>query len=265
MKKFLSVLVLCSLALVGCGNNDEDTKDLVVGGSTSIQPLMEQLAESYNELDQGEVTVQGGGSSVGTKGAIDGTFNIGMASRDLKDEEASELDGVVIALDGIVIVVSKDNPVSDISLENAKKVFTGEITNWKELGGNDEEIAVVSREEGSGTRDGFESIVGFDSEELIENADIQNSTGSVISNVSGNAKSIGYISMGSISEDVKVLTVEGVEASEATINSKDYKLQRPFTLCVKKGDETAEKLFDFIFSSEGQQIIKDNKYIPVER
>ncbi|MDF9825093.1 phosphate transport system substrate-binding protein [Breznakia sp. PF5-3] len=267
MKKFLSVCVLCSMLLVGCGGkaSGSETSEFVVGGSTSIQPLMEQIAESYNKSKSGKITVQGGGSSVGTKGAMDGTFSVGMASRALKEEEEKSLEGTVIALDGIVIIVNKDNPITNITLEQAKQIYTGKITNWKDIGGKDQEIAVVSREEGSGTRDGFESIVGFESSQLIANADIQNATGAVISNVSGNKQAIGYISMGSMSNNIKGLTIDGVEASEATILDETYKLQRPFMLCVKKGDESAKALFDFIFSDEGKQIIQEHKYIPVER
>lgn len=267
MKKLLSLLVCCGLLLTGCGSNtgNSDTVELTAGGSTSVQPLMEAIAESFNADGLGTITVQGGGSSVGTKGAIDGTFEVGMASRALKDEEASELDGITIALDGIVIVVNEANEIENITLEDAKKIFTGEITNWSELGGKDATIAVVSREEGSGTRDGFESIVGFDSEELIESAEIQNATGAVISSVSGNENAIGYISLGSLSEEVKALTVNGVEASQDTILDGTYTLQRPFVLAVVKGSDKADALFDYIFSDKGKAIIEEHKYIPVER
>jgi phosphate transport system substrate-binding protein len=188
-----------------------------------------------------------------------------MVSRDLKDDEADKLDETIIAWDGIIVIVNKDNPVQDLSLDEVKKIFTGEITNWKDVGGEDKEIAVVSREEGSGTRDGFESVVGFETTELISNSDIQNATGSVISDVSGNTHAIGYISLGSNSNQVKAVSIESVEANEDTIKDGSYKLRRPFTLCVKKGNEEAEALFDFIFSDEGKTIIQEQKYIPVER
>lgn len=268
MKKVLSA-ILCGLLLTGCGgqtsNDDHKQNALVVGGSTSIQPLMEQLAESYNENEAGRVTVQGGGSSVGIKGTIDGTFTVGMVSRALKEEEAEQLDQTVIALDGIVVIVNKANPVKDITLEQIQKVYTGEITNWKELGGKDQEIAVVSREEGSGTRDGFEAVVGFKTTELVKYAEIQNATGSIIMSVSGNKQAIGYISMGASSEMVRALRVDGVEANEATIKNGSYTLQRPFILCVKKGDTGATNFYDFIFSDAGKKMIQDHKYIPVER
>lgn len=277
MKKVFSVLLLCSLLLAGCGGKTDDTttegddakteakSDLIVGGSTSIQPLMEILAEAYDAAGNGTITVQGGGSGVGTKGAEDGTFDVGMASRALEGDEPDQLDGVEIALDGIVIAVNKDNPVEELTLEQAKQIFTGEVTNWKEFGGNDEEIAVISREEGSGTRDGFESIVGFATDELIANADVQNATGAVISGIAGNPQAVGYISMGSVSDEIKVLKVEGVEATVETVMDGTYELQRPFTLCVKKGSSVGDKLYDFIFSDEGKKIIEDNKYIPLDR
>lgn len=267
-KKLWGTALVCSLLLAGCGGRSsggDGATNYIVGGSTSVQPLMEQLAEKYNESTGALVTVQGGGSSVGTKGTIDGTFDVGMVSRDLKDDEAKKLDETIIAWDGIIVIVNKDNPVQDLSLDEVKKIFTGEITNWKDVGGEDKEIAVVSREEGSGTRDGFESVVGFKTTELISNSDIQNATGSVISDVSGNTHAIGYISLGSSSTQVKAVSIEGVEANEDTIKDGSYKLRRPFTLCVKKGSEEAEALFDFIFSDEGKAIIQEQKYIPVER
>ena len=266
MKKLLSLLLCCGLLLMGCSANDgQENTEITVGGSTSVQPLMEEIAEAFYEDGLGMITVQGGGSSVGAKGATDGTFDVGMLSRDLKEEEKENLEGIVIALDGIVIIVNKENEISDITLEQAKKIYTGEITNWKELGGSDGEIAVVSREEGSGTRDGFESIVGFDSEELVSDAEIQNATGAVVSSINGNKNAIGYISLGSLSEDVKVLNVAGVEASTDSIKNGSYTLQRPFVLAVQKENENSQALFDYIFSNEGKAIIEENKYIAVEK
>lgn len=265
MKKLLSLLLCLGFVLCGCNSTTTEGVEITVGGSTSVQPLMESIAESFNEAGLGTITVQGGGSSVGTKGTMDGTFEVGMASRALKDEEAEKLEEIVIALDGIVIIVNKENMMTDITLEDAYKIYTGEIINWSELGGKDAAIAVVSREEGSGTRDGFESVVGFDSEELIETAEIQNSTGAVVSSVVGNENAIGYISLGSLSEEVKALNVSGVEASQKSILDGSYLLQRPFVLAVLKDSETAETLFDFIFSEEGKTIIENNKYVAVER
>lgn len=265
MKKLLGLILCLGMLLTGCGSNNDESANITVGGSTSIQPLMEAIAEAFEADGYGTLDVQGGGSSVGTKGAMDGTFDVGMASRALKEEEQEKLEGIEIALDGIVIVVNKENKVNDLTLEQAKKIYTGEITNWKEVGGEDSEIAVVAREEGSGTRDGFESIVGFESEEMMESANIQSATGGVVTQVNTNKNAIGYISFGSLTEEVKAVSIEGVTCSDEAISNQSYKLQRPFTLAVKKGTENANKLLDYIFSDAGQKIIKEHKYVPVER
>ncbi len=267
MKKILGIALcgLMSFTLVACGGNTEsDTLTLSVGGSTSIQPLMEVIGEGFETEGFGIIDVQGGGSSVGTSGAIDGTFDIGMASRTLKDDELVELDGIAIAIDGIVMIVNKENKIKDISLEDAKAIYTGEITNWSALGGADEEIAVISREEGSGTRDGFQSVVGFDSEQQITNASVQSSTGAVTSLVSESKNAIGYISFGSLSDEVSALNVGGVSVSTDAINDESYQLSRPFNLAVAKGYDGAQVLIDFIFSEAGAKMIAEQGYIPTK-
>ncbi len=274
MKKILG-FVLCgvlSITLVGCGGKttseggevEGDKISLTVGGSTSVQPLMEIMAEEFNAENDASVTVQGGGSSVGMKGAMDGTFNVGMASRDLKEEEMEALDYTEIALDGIVVILNKENEVKDLSMDDLYKIYTGEITNWNEVGGADAEIAVVSREDGSGTRDAFDSIVGFETDELVESASIQNATGAVSTTVVGNPNAIGYVSLGGVSEETNTITVDGVEGTVETILDGSYKLQRPFNLAVEKGYEGAQVFYDFIFSDAGKAIIEDHDYIPVE-
>ncbi|TDW20559.1 phosphate ABC transporter substrate-binding protein (PhoT family) [Breznakia blatticola] len=263
----LWIFGVCCLLLVGCSTNQKTTKktELLIGGSTSVQPLMEKLAENFMKESDMKVSVQGGGSSVGVKGANEGVLDIGSVSRELEDEEKEKLDGVVIALDGIVVIVNQKNKVQNITLEQLHEIYTGKITNWKQLGGVDATISVVSREEGSGTRDGFEGIVGFESNELIKDADIQNSTGGVISTVSTNANGIGYISMGSVSDQVDVLRVDEVTPSVETITNGSYALQRPFILATKKDSEDAQEFFNFIFSEKGKEIIEDMKYIPVNQ
>lgn len=266
MKKFSLLVIVCMLLMSGCNTKKDNKSDkqLIVGGSTSVQPVMEELAETYNKKNEGFITVQGGGSSVGAKGTMDGTFDVGMLSRNLKEEETG-LSTSVIALDGIALIVNKDNPVKSLTLDQIKKIFTGEITNWKEVGGKDLEICVVAREEGSGTRDGFESIVGFKANELIKNAIIQNATGAIINNVNANPNAVGYISLGSLSDSVKLVAVENVMASVETIMDKTYPIQRPFMIVVKEGNTSAEAFYNFIYSEEGKAIIKKYKYIPVER
>ncbi|MGL5977424.1 MAG: substrate-binding domain-containing protein, partial [Erysipelotrichaceae bacterium] len=185
MKKFVALLL--AFTLVGCSNGGSETPELTVGGSTSVQGLMEAMSETYTDAD---VAVQGGGSSVGVQGVLEGTFDIGMVSRELKDSETG-LNRTVIAMDGIAVVLHPNNPVSDLTMEQVKQIFTGEITNWNEVGGEDKEIAVVSREEGSGTRGAFEEIVAYESNELIATAEIQKSPGGVVQSVAGNENAIG--------------------------------------------------------------------------
>lgn len=264
MKKKLMCLLGCLLMLVGCGSNSKSGSDLTLGGSTSMQPLMEKIVDKYNEEKGSKITVQGGGSSVGIEGAIKGTYSVAMASRELTGDEADKLKHEVICLDGIVVIVNKDNKLANLSLAQCKDIFTGKIKNWKELGGKDEPIAVVSREEGSGTRDGFESVVGMESDQLVKNAEILNATGQVISNVESNKNAIGYISLGSLNEKVNAVTIDNVKASVDTVKNKEYKLQRPFVLAYKKETKDIKKLKDYIFSDKGTKMIEDNGFVPVK-
>ncbi len=257
MKK---LLLLVSLVLVsGCSKPSEK---LVVGGSTSVLGLMEELASNYEDLP---VEVQGGGSSVGVQGVVNGTFDLGMASRELKASE-TEVVGTPIAYDGIVVITHPDNPLQDLSLDQVKAIFTGKITNWQELGGADSEIAVIAREEGSGTRGAFEEIVDFDSSELVSNSQIQKTTGGVIQGISNNKQAIGYISLGSVSELIKPLSINGVEASAANIKNDSYALYRPF-LIVTNNEATSkhEAYIDYLLSDEAQVIVSANGFVSIEK
>lgn len=258
MKKIVTLLL--TLIVVGCNAQTQTTKKIVVGGSTSVQPLMEKLAEAYK--DKSEIEVQGGGSTVGFTQTVSEVFDLGMLSRDLKDSEKGKVNETVIAFDGIAVITNKDNPIKNLSLTQIKDIFTGKITNWKELGGENKEIVIISRESGSGTRAAFEEIVGFKSEELVKTSDIQNSTGAIIENVKSNKYVIGYISFGSLKESVHALTIDNVEISDKTIKDKTYKIARKF-IVVNKNDK-AKELIDFILSDVGQKIITDNKYISVK-
>lgn len=265
MKKKLFCLLSSLLLLAGCGSNDDSaSSNLTLGGSTSMQPLMEKVVEKYNNENKTEITVQGGGSSVGIEGAKKGTYSIAMSSRELKSDESKELKHEVICLDGIVVVVNKDNKVKNLSLKQCKDIFTGKIKNWKELGGSNKPIAVVSREEGSGTRDGFEHVVGMESKDLVKSAEIFNATGQVLSNVESNKNAIGYISLGSLKNTVNALTIDNVKASVDTVKNKEYKLQRPFVLAYKKKTDEIKKFIDYIYSKKGTELIKDNGFIPVK-
>lgn len=257
MKK---ILMACLLFLVGCSNTTLSNQKLLVGGSTSVQPLMEKLAEAFN--DKADVEVQGGGSTVGFTQTVNETFDLGILSRDLKESERGKVKETVIAHDGIAIVVNQENPVKNLTLEQIKGIYTGKIKSWKKFGVEEKEIIVISRESGSGTRGAFEEIIGFKESELVGNSDIQNSTGAIIENIKANKYTIGYISFGSLNDKVKAIKVNDVEVSEDNIKNKSYKIARNF-IVVNKNDK-AKAFIDFILSDAGQKIVAENKYIPVK-
>ena len=206
-KKIAALLcgvVVVSGLVVGCGsgNSSKESAKITISGSTSVGPTIEVLAEAYEKNNDVKIEVQQVGSSAGIKNTIEGTSNLGMSSRDLKDEEAQSVEGTKIAIDGIAVVTNKNNKVEDLTVEQVKDIFTGKITNWKEVGGVDAEIVVVSREEGSGTRDGFQDILGFESEELIKNAQICDGSGNIKSTVEGNENAISYISFGYVKDGI---------------------------------------------------------------
>jgi phosphate transport system substrate-binding protein len=261
-------------AVVGCGNSSSDGNaeggnvTISISGSTSVGPLMEKLAEKF-EADNSNVSIEINqvGSSAGIKDTINGVSELGMSSRELKDEEASEVNATTIAYDGIAIITNNNNPIKNITIDQIKGIYTGEITNWSEIeGGKDAPIVVVSREEGSGTRDAFQEIVGYKSEELISDAMIANATGAVKETVAGNENAIGFVSFEYLDDKVNIVNVEGVEPTAELVKSGEYKISRPFIL-VNKADgvsEEGQKFIDFILSDEGQTIVKDNKAIPVK-
>lgn len=205
------------------------------------------------------------GSGSGIQAVSEGRCDIGLSSRTLKDDEkASGLKETTLALDGIAIIVNPQNPVKDLSLEQIAKIYTGEITNWKDVGGEDVEIVRIGREAGSGTRDGFESIT--DTKDACQYRQELTSTGDVITTVSQNPNAIGYASLASIKDSVKVLTVNGVAPTEATVKDGTYLVQRPFVLVTKEGaalSETAQKFFDFATSADAASIISAAGAVPV--
>lgn len=237
-----------------------------VAGSTSVQPLAEELAQAFMEKNQDiKVDVAGGGSSAGIKAAQNKTANIGTSSRELKPEEkASGLTENVIAKDGIAVVTHSSNNIPALTLDQIKKIYTGEIKNWKEVGGKDAPITVVNRDEASGTRGAFEEIVLGKGTKFVETAVIQNSTGAVRTAVSQDANAIGYISLGSLNNTVKAVKVEGVEATEANVLNGSYKISRPF-LFLTNGtpDEATKKFIDFVLSQDGQKIVGE-EFVPVK-
>lgn len=267
----LSTVLVSSLA-VGCGSkataNKSESSKITISGSTSVGPVMEVVAEEFEKKNEGvSLEIQQVGSSAGIKNTIDGTSEIGMASRDLKDEEKqSGLNPTEIAIDGIALITNKNNQVKNLTVEQTKDIYTGKITNWKDVGGKDAPIVVVSREEGSGTRDGFQEIVGFESGDLIKQAQISDGSGNIKTTVEGNENAIGYISFGYVDEAINALSVDGVEPTAENVKVDKYPIARPFLLVNKEDalSEQGKSLIDFILSSEGQQIMEKKGFISVK-
>ena len=226
-------------------------------GSTSMEKVIGALGEAYEQKTSVTVTYNPTGSGSGIKAVGEGRCDIGLSSRALKDEEkASGLAQTILAYDGIAIIVNPANPINDLSLEQIAKVYTGEITNWSELGGDDAEIVLIGREAGSGTRDGFESITG--TTDACQYRQELTYTGDVITTVAQNPNAIGYASLASVKDTVKALDVEGVTPSEETVKDGSYLVQRPFVLVTKEGVElsaAAQDFFNYITSTEANEII----------
>ena len=268
------LVTMIGATFVGCGSNEDNNKasngdsvTISISGSTSVGPLMEKIQEKYEE-ENSNVTleIQQNGSGAGIKDVISGISEIGMSSRELKDEEKTSVQGTTVAYDGIALLVNPNNPVKNISLDDVRKIYTGEITNWKELGGKDSPIVVVSREEGSGTRDAFQEIVGYKSEELKKDATISDGSGAVKTTVAGNENAIGFASFEYIDNTVSALSVNDVEPTAENVKAGQYKISRPFILVTKEDTLTEEgqKLIDFVLSNEGQQIVEENKLITID-
>lgn len=263
-------LMLGILLLTGCGSNDNSGDSLrgtiTVTGSTSVHPISGELAAAFMNIHRdARIEVTGGGSGGGITAAQQGTADIGASSRALKADETGVI-AYTIAKDGIAVVVHPSNTVNNLSLEQVTKIFLGEITNWSEVGGEDVDIVVISREEGSGTRGAFDEIV-LNKQPLVSTALIQNSTGSVREAVSNDVNAIGYVSIGGLNDSVKPVKVNGVEPSIATIQSGTYAIARPFIYLTTEGREKSpltQAFIDFVLSPEGQAIVKENGYVPVK-
>ena len=276
MKKFWTILASATLALTllaGCGSSGnapassaassapsggELTGSVATDGSTSMKSVIGALGESFQNANSGVTfTYNPTGSGSGIQAVSEGRCDIGLASRSLKDDEKSSgLTGTVLAYDGIAVVVSPENPVSDLTIEQIADIYTGKITNWSEVGGNDAEIVLIGREAGSGTRDGFESITG--TEEACQYRQELTSTGDVIATVSQNPNAIGYASLSAVKESVKALSVGGVAPSEDTVKDGSYVIQRPFVLVTRDGvtlSPAAQAFLDYALSAEAAPII----------
>ena len=266
MKKFLTLALTAVMALsllTACGSKNDNSADtntdgsstettlsgtVSTDGSTSMEKVINSLGESFMAMNKDvKFTYNPTGSGSGIQAVSEGRCDIGLSSRALKDDEkASGLVETVVALDGIAIVVNPENPVSDLDIDTIAKIYTGEITNWKDVGGNDAEIVLIGREAGSGTRDGFESIT--DTKDACQYRQELTSTGDAI----------GYASLSAVGESVKALTVGGVEATEATVKDGSYVVQRPFVLVTKEGTKlspAAQAFFDYALSADAASII----------
>lgn len=244
---------------------EELSGTLSMNGSTSMEKVIKAVNGAFMEKNKGvTVNLNLTGSGTGIQEASEGKCDIGNSSRKLKDEEAEKLDATVVGLDGIALVVNPANKLEDITLQDLAKVYSGEITNWKELGGDDKAIVVIGREDGSGTRDGFESIVMGDKEPKY--AQELESTGSVINAVATTDGAIGYASLANVDETVKALKVGGVEATEENVKSGTYEVQRPFICATLKGSDNklVKAYLDFILSEEGQALVLAQGAVPVK-
>ena len=283
MKKLISLVLAALMALMlfaACGktndnsntdsnkDNAEVTGTVSTDGSTSMEKVIMSLGESFQAENKGiTVGYNPTGSGSGITAVSEGRCDIGLASRALKDDEkAAGLKETILALDGIAIIVNPENKVSDLTIEQIAKIYTGEITNWKDVGGDDAEIVLIGREAGSGTRDGFESIT--DTKDSCKYRQELTSTGDVITTVAGNPNAIGYASLASVKDSVKALSVNGVAPSEATVSDGSYAVQRPFVLVTKDGVElskAAQLFFDYATSKDAADIISAAGAVPVAK
>ena len=273
----VSVLLVAALTAACSGTsspgapvseNAPENSTISLSGSTTVQPLAEKLAEAFMTENSGvRIDVQGGGSSVGVKAAAEGTSDIGMASREIKESELTEFPNLkifVIARDGIAIVSYPDVPVSDLTVEQVRDIFSGKVTNWKDLGGEDQNIIVVSREEGSGTRAAFEEMVLGEDALIAASAILQPSNGSVRTTVSTTPFSIGYLSFGYLDDTIKTISINGVAPTEPNAADGSYPIVRPLNM-LTNGEPTGnvKAFLDFILSEAGQMLVVEDGYISV--
>ncbi|MEE0464509.1 MAG: phosphate ABC transporter substrate-binding protein [Lachnospiraceae bacterium] len=273
MKKIISTIALATsigAVFAGCGAGASDNSTgnaggtVTTDGSTSMSKVIGALSEAY-ESDTGvTVTYNATGSGSGIQAVQEGRCDIGLSSRSLKDEEkAKGLEETTLALDGIALVVNPENHVSDLDLETISKIYTGEISNWKDVGGNDSDIVLIGREAGSGTRDGFESIT-YTTDKCQYRQELT-STGDVIATVASNPNAIGYASLSAVKDSVKALKVAGVAPSEETVKDGSYVVQRPFVLVTVKDkalSENAKKFMEFVTSKSANDIISGAGVVP---
>lgn len=272
MKKMIGIFGIVALltgSLTACGKNSEgkDGGVIATDGSTSMEKVIGILGEAYTEENNGvKFTYNPTGSGTGITAVAEGRTDIGLSSRVLKEEEKEKgLEETILALDGIAVIVNKENPVTDLSLKQVAGIYKGEITNWKEIGGSDMAIVVIGREAGSGTRDGFESVTKV--KEKAKYRQELTSTGDVITTTESNPGAIGYASIASLKESVQAVKINGVQPTEEAVKDGSYLIQRPFVLVTRKGMELtkpAKDFFDFITSEKASELIKKAGVVPLK-
>ena len=267
MKKMICIALaaVMALSLVACGGNDGLSGKVATDGSTSMQKVIMSLKETFEGENAGvEVTYNPTGSGAGIAAVAEGRCDIGLSSRNLKNSEKEQgLVGTILAYDGIAVIINPENTVENLTVEQIAAIYTGEITNWAEVGGIDAEIVPIGREAGSGTRGGFEEIVGV--EDACRYRQELTATGDVITAVSQNPGAIGYASLASVKDTVKAIKVGGVAPSEETVKDETYAIQRPFVLVTKADTEltgAAKAFFDFITSEAAREVITAAGVVP---
>jgi phosphate transport system substrate-binding protein len=264
IKKIVALILAITVVffgVVGCSKKSSSESvggSVSTDGSTSMEKVIGTLGEAFEKrYSDVNFTYNPTGSGSGIQAVLEGRCDIGLSSRNLKEEEKkSGLEETVLAYDGIAIIINPENPISDLSLEDIGAIYTGKITNWSEVGGNNSEIVLIGREAGSGTRDGFESITG--TAELCKYRQELTSTGDVITTVASNPNAIGYASLASVKDSVKVITVGGITPNESTVKDGSYVVQRPFILVTKTNhtlSKTAQEFLNFITSNEAVELI----------
>lgn len=267
MKKIAGLLttIFMLMSIISC--SADDGKTVAIDGSTSVEKVIGFLSESYMEKNKDiRITYNPTGSGAGIQSVTENRCDIGLSSRNLSDEESKMLDATVCAIDGIAIIVNPQNRISDLSTQTISKIYTGDVANWKEVGGDDAPIVLIGREAASGTREGFESITGTIG--MCKYSQELTSTGDIIQTVASNPNAIGYASLASVKDIVKIVSVDGVLPKTETIQNGDYKIQRNFILVTKKGtplSNTALNFFNFATSADADELILSAGAIPVKR
>lgn len=256
------IIVIDAYVMVTSQN---DYVRIELAGSTSVQPVASQLADVYMKKHPDvRINVQGGGSGLGIRSVSQGIIDIGTSSKALNENESVGLKQYLIGKDGVLVVVNSDNPLDGLNSSQIKDIYSGKITNWKDVGGSNAKINVITREDGSGTRSVFQKIV-MGKDKIRADAVVLTSTESIAQSVKGDPNAIGYISLASYKGDIKALKVDGVYPTEETIFNGTYPIQNPFLFLTKGEPEGVVKDFiDFCLSPEGQEIVKSEKVVPAK-